>query len=103
MRKVAVFCGANLGKNPEYTFLINDLAENLVEHQISLIYGGGKVGLMGKLANQMLKLQGEVIGVIPDFLITREVAHPALTKLHIVASMHERKKLMLDLADGFIM
>lgn len=102
IRNIAVFCGSSTGNDH---LIINDcrkLAHSLCEKKISLIYGGGNVGLMGILADEMLKLGGEVIGVIPEKLVGIEVAHHGITKLHIVKGMHERKALMASLADAFI-
>lgn len=101
--KIAVFCGSNHGNRPEYVDATNQLAASLCNADISLVYGGANVGLMGVLANQMLRLGGEVIGVLPENLVEWEVAHRGITKLHIVPTMHERKVMMMNLADGFIM
>lgn len=101
--RIAVFCGASAGNKPEYTELAKKLAEAMVKENISLVYGGGRVGLMGILGSEVMRLGGEVIGVIPDKLARKEVADTAITHLHLVASMHERKALMSELADGFIM
>lgn len=103
LNRIAVFCGASRGSRPEYAQAARQLAKALVEANITLIYGGGKVGLMGELADQVLKLGGEIIGIIPSILVEREIAHPKLTKMHIVHSMHERKQLYSKFADGFIM
>lgn len=100
--KVAVFCGSATGKDHVVIDDCMNLAAALVHHNITLIYGGGNVGLMGILADEMLRLGGEVIGVIPQKLVEIEVAHSKLTKLHVVTGMHERKALMADLADAFI-
>lgn len=78
------------------------MAEAMVERNIRLVYGGAAIGIMGKVADQVLKLGGEVIGVIPEALAGKEIAHPNLTQLHITQSMHERKMLMAELSDGFI-
>ena len=103
LNKIAVFCGSNHGIRQEYTEATNQLAKSLFDANISLVYGGANVGLMGVLANQMLELGGEVIGVLPQNLIEWEVAHRDITKLHIVPTMHERKVMMMNLADGFVM
>lgn len=79
-----------------------NVAQRLVERQLGIVYGGGRVGLMGVIADAALAAGGEVIGVIPEALATREVAHAGLTQLHVVSSMHERKALMADLSDAFI-
>lgn len=102
MKSVAVFCGSNTGFRPEYAEAARRLAQVLVANKIRLIYGGGNVGLMGIIADAVMQLGGEVIGVIPDSLDQREVGHRGITKLHVVGSMHERKALMADLAEGFV-
>ncbi|MBD1999690.1 TIGR00730 family Rossman fold protein [Leptolyngbya sp. FACHB-541] len=102
MKRVCVFCGSNQGANPAYGFAAEQLGKLLAQQNIGLVYGGGKVGLMGTVANAALAAGGEVIGVIPQALADREIAHTGLSKLHIVASMHERKALMSDYADAFI-
>ncbi|MBD2055186.1 TIGR00730 family Rossman fold protein [Oculatella sp. FACHB-28] len=102
MKRVCVFCGSNQGANPAYGFAAEQLGKLLAQQNIGLVYGGGKVGLMGTVADAALAAGGEVIGVIPQALADREIAHTGLSKLHIVASMHERKALMSDYADAFI-
>lgn len=102
MKRVCVFCGSNQGANPAYSLAAEQLGKLLAQQNIGLVYGGGKVGLMGTVANAALAAGGEVIGVIPQALANREIAHTGLSKLHIVASMHERKALMSDYADAFI-
>ena len=102
MKRLCVFCGSNSGARPEYAFAARDMAATLAERNIGLVYGGGRVGLMGILADEMLRLGGEVIGVIPRMLSEREVGHGGLAELHVVETMHERKAKMADLADGFI-
>jgi uncharacterized protein (TIGR00730 family) len=99
---VCVFCGSSAGANPVYAESAKDLALHLSKNKCSLVYGGGNIGLMGILADEMLKNSGRVIGVIPDFLAQREVAHQGLTELIVVKTMHERKKRMADLTDYFI-
>jgi uncharacterized protein (TIGR00730 family) len=101
-QKICVFCGSNLGTNPVYQSAAADLGRLLVARDIELVYGAGNIGLMGVLADSVLAAGGRVIGVIPESLVAREVAHQGLTKLHVVKSMHERKALMSDLSDGFI-
>lgn len=100
---IAVFCGANSGNKPIYGDSAIQLANLLVERGITLVYGGANVGLMGILADQVLSLGGHVIGVIPKSLVNVEIAHQNLTTLHVVNSMHERKALIAELSDGFIM
>ena len=102
MHRICVFAGSNLGVRQEYRQAASDLGTELVKRQLGLVYGGASVGLMGIVANTVLEGGGEVIGVIPRGLFRREVAHRHLTELHEVSSMHERKALMADLADGFI-
>lgn len=102
MKRVTVFCGSRVGTAEEYKEGAIALGKELVKRGITLVYGGGSVGLMGVIANTVLKEGGEVIGIIPRFLEEREISHISLTELHIVESMHERKAKMADLADGFI-
>ncbi len=102
MKRIAVFCGSNLGNNSAFVSAAKELAKILVKNNLSLVYGGGKPGLMGEIADQMLKLKGNVIGVIPKTLVEKERAHTGIPDLRIVDSMHERKALMADLSDGFI-
>ena len=102
MKRICVFCGSNRGVRNEYIEAAQELGEILVKRNLGLVYGGGNVGLMGIIADAVLAEGGEVIGVIPQSLADREVAHQNLTKMHIVNSMHERKALMADLSDGFI-
>jgi uncharacterized protein (TIGR00730 family) len=99
---ICVFCGSNTGVNPEYARAAITLANILCTTRCTLVYGGGNIGIMGILADEMLQRGGQVIGVIPDFLLQREVGHTGITKLEVVGSMHERKKRMADLADAFI-
>lgn len=102
-RKLAIFCGSNLGTDSQYIKASEELADVMSRLDIGLVYGGAKVGLMGIIANRMLQNGSEVIGVMPRSLVEIEVAHPSLTKLHTVNSMSERKELMAELSDGFIM
>jgi uncharacterized protein (TIGR00730 family) len=102
MKAIAVYCGASTGADPRYADAARGLARALVEHNIALVYGGGKVGLMGVIADEVLRLGGEATGVIPKALMEREVGHGGLTRLFVVKDMHERKAMMSDLADGFI-
>lgn len=102
-KNLCVFCGSSVGSDPVFIDATRQLATTLVENKIGLVYGGAKVGLMGILADTALEKGGEVIGVMPKLLIEKEIAHDGLTKLHVVKSMHERKALMAELADGFIM
>jgi hypothetical protein len=102
MKKIAVFCGANSGVLPIYQQGIEELGRQLVRNKFELVYGGAKVGLMGAVADAVLKEGGKVTGVMPDFMGDKELAHTGLTELIWVSSMHERKMLMADLSDGFI-
>ena len=102
MHRICVFAGSNHGKRQEYQQAARDLGQELVARGLGLVYGGASVGLMGVVADTVLAAGGEVIGVLPKALFRREVAHRHLTELHEVSSMHERKALMADLADGFI-
>ena len=102
MHRICVFCASNPGSKPEYMELARTLGRLLAQQQITVVFGGGRVGLMGALADAALQAGGEVIGVIPHALVQREAAHRALTQLHIVDSMHERKAMLAELADGFI-
>lgn len=102
MRSITVFCGSSSGFRTEYADAARELGRNLVEQNIRLVYGGGAVGLMGIIADEVMKNGGEVIGIIPEALDRKEVAHRQITELRVVSSMHERKAMMADLADGFI-
>jgi uncharacterized protein (TIGR00730 family) len=102
IKRICVFCGSSPGTRPGYTAAAVALARCLVAQKISIVYGGGNVGLMGVLADTALEAGGEVIGVIPQSLMAKEVAHGRLPELKVVDSMHERKALMAELADAFI-
>src|SRR5215467_15946123 len=102
MKRICVFCGSSSGSGPQYRACAEELGAELARRNVGLIYGGGNVGLMGGIADAVLRAGGEAIGVIPEHLMTREIAHKQLTKLHVVRSMHERKALMADLSDAFI-
>lgn len=102
MRRICVFTGSNLGNRPEYKAAAQALGQEMVARGLGLVYGGASVGLMGIIADTVLAGCGEAIGVIPRSLFRREVGHGGLTQLYEVNSMHERKALMADLADGFI-
>lgn len=102
MKSIAVYCGANSGASPIYAEAARSLARAMVERNIALVYGGGNVGLMGVIADEVLRLGGEVTGVIPNALMEREVGHANLTRLFVVKDMHERKAMMAELSDGFI-
>src|SRR6476469_6786826 len=100
--RICVFCGASPGNEARYVDAARAVGEGLAERGIGVVYGGGRVGLMGALADAALAAGGEVIGVLPKALMEREIGHQGLTELRIVGSMHERKALMADLADGFV-
>ncbi len=102
MSRVCVFAGSNAGGRPEYAAAARALAGECASRRLGIVYGGGSVGLMGVLADAALAARVEIIGVIPRPLATKEIAHPNLTELHIVESMHERKATMASLVDAFI-
>lgn len=102
MNRLCVYCGSSPGKSPDYTDAAKSLAAALVDRNIGLVYGGANVGIMGQIADAVIACGGEVTGIMPQFLVDKEVAHHGLTDLKIVHSMHERKSLMEDLAEGFI-
>jgi uncharacterized protein (TIGR00730 family) len=99
---VCVFCGSSKGNNPLYAESARKLGSLMVQASINLVYGGGNVGLMGIVADAVMQEGGKVTGVIPDFLLKREVGHHGITSLEIVDSMHQRKQRMAELADAFI-
>ena len=99
---LCVFCGSNPGADPAYAESARRMGRLLAERGVKLVYGGGRVGLMGALADAALEAGGAVVGVIPDALRRREMAHEGLTQLRVVRTMHERKQLMADLSDGFV-
>jgi uncharacterized protein (TIGR00730 family) len=100
---VAVFCGSRLGNSPEFAAAAAALGAGLAQAGMRLVYGGGKVGMMGVLADAALAAGGHAVGVIPEFLVGREVAHPGLTEIIVTTSMHARKERMADMADAFVM
>lgn len=102
MKSICVYCGSNPGKLPAYQAAAITLGQALAAQDITLIYGGANVGIMGLLANTVLENGGSVIGVMPQALVDKEVAHHGLTELRVVQSMHERKAMMVELAEGFI-
>src|SRR5579862_7990433 len=99
IKKVGIFCGSSHGNNPIYAETTKQLASSIVQAGITLIYGGSHVGLMGILADQVLKENGCVVGIIPQSLVDVEIAHPHLTELHTVNSMHERKAKIAEMSD----
>ena len=102
MHTICVLCGSNPGSRPGYSDAARALAQALVRRRLRLVYGGAAVGTMGVLADAALRAGGEVVGVIPQSLVAAEIAHPGLTDLRVVGSMHERKAAMVELSDGFI-
>jgi uncharacterized protein (TIGR00730 family) len=102
VKRVCVFCGSAEGARPVYAEAARDLGAELVRRGLGLVYGGGSVGLMGALADAVLAAGGEVVGVIPGPLATRELAHPGLSELRVVPTMHERKATMARLSDAFV-
>ena len=102
MKRVAVYCGSASPADPVYIEAARAVGRSLAERGIGVVYGGGKLGLMGAVADSALEAGGEVIGVIPTALVNAEVAHRGLTELHVVDTMHERKARFTELADGFV-
>ncbi len=102
MKRICVFCGSSPGAKPDYIQTARLLGRTLAKMKITLVYGGASVGTMGQLAKSCLESGGEVIGVIPKKLVEMEVSYKGLTRLHVVETMHERKAMMAELADGFI-
>lgn len=102
MNRICVFAGSNPGTSATYRAAADELGRTLARRRIGLVYGGARVGLMGALADAALGSGGEVIGVIPEALVAREIAHAGLSELRLVGSMHERKALMNELADSFV-
>ena len=102
LKRICVYCGSSLGTRPAYQKAAQRLGELMAERGIGLVFGGGCIGLMGAIADAVLANGGEAIGVIPESLVRREIGHRGVTKLHVVETMHQRKKLMADLSDAFI-
>lgn len=102
MKSICVYCGSNAGSKPAYTERAIALGDRIAKEGLQLVYGGGNVGLMGIVADAVLAAGGEVVGVIPEQLVNWEVAHKGVTRLEVVANMHERKKRMFDLSDAFV-
>ena len=102
MKRIAVYCGSNKGVRPEYAVAAHELGVQLAREKIELVYGGGMIGLMGIVADAVIKHGGHVIGVIPEKLVIKEVVHERLPDLRIVKDMHARKAMMAELVDGFI-
>jgi len=101
-KRICVYCGSRMGKNPQYEQLATELADKMVARNLDLVYGGGRVGLMGVVSSTVMKRGGQVFGVIPEGLFGKEVADTNITDLQVVGSMHERKALMEKLSDGFL-
>src|SRR6516164_2274986 len=102
LKRICVFCGSSVGDRPIYLQAALELGRAIAERRLGLVYGGGHIGLMGVLADAVLSGGGEVIGVIPQALVDRELAHTGVTELRVVETMHQRKALMADLSDGFL-
>jgi uncharacterized protein (TIGR00730 family) len=102
MKSVCVYCGSNPGRQEVYSSAARALAKTLVARKLRLVYGGASTGIMGLLADTVLQLGGQAVGVMPEALVQKELAHTKLTELHITQSMHERKTLMAELSDAFI-
>jgi len=102
MKSLCIYCGSSPGSSPVYAQAARSLAQDMVNNNIALVYGGGNVGLMGIIADEVMRLGGIATGVIPTALLEKELGHNGLTKLHIVKDMHERKAMMAELSDGFI-
>ena len=99
---ICVYCGSAAGVDPAYAAATRSFARLLADAGVTLVYGGGRVGLMGILADEVLARGGKAIGVIPERLLAKEVGHHGLSELHVVKDMHERKKMMADQADAFV-
>lgn len=102
MKRLAIYCGSATPADPFFLQLAKDTGRTLAERGIGVVYGGGRLGLMGAIADAALAARGEVIGIIPQALVDAEVAHRGLSELHVVPGMHERKRLFTDLSDGFV-
>ncbi len=100
--RICIFCGASSSLDPQVEIEIKKVMKHFHEHEIELVYGGAAIGVMGSLANNLISLGGKVTGVIPQRLMKKEVAHAALNELHVVKDMHERKQMMYELSDAFL-
>lgn len=100
--KICIFCGASKSQDSDVDKYVHEVMDDFFHHQIELVYGGAGIGIMGDLANRLMNLGGRVTGVIPRRLMKSEIAHAGLSQLHVVADMHERKKMMYDLSDAFL-
>ena len=102
MNRICVFCGSKTGTNPLFLETAVELGRVLAQRGLGLVYGGASIGLMGAVADSVMGCGGRVVGVIPEAMATKEVAHEGLSEMHVVSSMHERKSMMARLADGFV-
>ena len=102
INSICVFCGSSVGKHKSYINQARNLGQIIAEKNMTLIYGGGNIGVMREIADSMLKFNGKVIGVMPQHIVDKEVAHHHITELHIVNNMHERKAMMAEFSDAFI-
>lgn len=102
MKSICVFCGSNPGHRPEYLEVARATGRSIARRRLTLVYGGGRVGLMGAVADAALAAGGRVVGVIPQLLLDREVGHAGLSELHVVTTLSERKSMMAELSDGFL-
>ena len=102
MKRLCVYCGSSSGNSPTFTAAARELGEAIATRGIELVYGGARVGLMNEVADAALAKGGKVIGVLPRFMSSKELAHESLTELHLVDTMHQRKQLMAELAHGFV-
>jgi uncharacterized protein (TIGR00730 family) len=102
MKSVCVYCGSSFGVKPVYAKAAQSFGRALVDAGLTLVYGGGRVGLMGTIADEVLAAGGRAVGVIPELLVNKEVGHRGLSELHVVPDMHQRKKMMADLSDAFV-
>lgn len=100
--RICIFCGANASRDPQVDVEVKKLMQEFATNQIELVYGGAGIGVMGALATELMTKGGSVIGVIPQHLMKKEIAHAGLTKLHVVKDMHDRKKMMYELSDAFL-
>jgi len=100
--KICIFCGANASLDPEVNSQVKLIMDHFAKHEIELVYGGASIGIMGALATELIVQGGKVTGVIPQQLMKKEIAHGGLTKLHVVKDMHDRKKMMYELSDAFL-
>jgi len=102
MNSICVFCGSSVGKQENYILKARELGKIIADKKLTLVYGGGNIGVMREIADSTLQAGGKVIGVMPQHIVDKEVAHHGVTELHIVKSMHERKAMMAELSDAFV-